>query len=177
MFGVVRAQGDPFLLVPALREIVRSTDPDLPMHDIKTMPQRVRDSLQLRAMYSWMFGMFGLTAAVMAFAGIYGVVSFWVGQRIQEIGIRMALGARAPDVIRMVIGQGLRLIGVGLGLGLFGAVALGRLLASTLYDLSPTDPPTYVCVGLLLLGTGVLACYLPARWAARIDPMVALRYE
>lgn len=177
MYGVVHTQGDPFLLVPALREIVHAADADVPIHDIKMMSQRVRDSMLLQVMYSWMFGVFGIIAAVMAFAGIYGVVSYWVGQRTQEIGIRVALGARAPEVTRMVIGQGLRLVAMGLGLGLVGALGLCRLLASTLYDVSPTDPWTFAGVGLLLMTAGALACYIPARRAARIDPMAALRYE
>jgi len=177
MFGVVHTQGDPASLVPALRAIVHAADPDLPIYDIKTMPQRVLASMFLRVMYSWMFAAFGGIAALMAFAGIYGVVSYWVSQRTQEIGIRVALGARVPDVIRMVLVQGVRLIGLGLGLGLVGAFALSRLLASTLYSISPTDPLTFVGVGLLLTTAGVLACYLPARRAAKTDPMVALRYE
>jgi putative ABC transport system permease protein len=131
----------------------------------------------LRVMYSWMFGAFGVIAAVMAFTGIYGVVSYWVSQRTQEIGIRMALGARAPDVVRMVLGQGLWLIGLGLALGMVGAWGLGRLLANSLYDLSPTDPLTYAGLGLLLAASGALACYVPAQRAARTDPMGALRCE
>ncbi len=177
MYGVVRTQGDPLVLVPALRETVRAADPDLPMHDIKMMSRRVRDSMLLRVMCSWMFGAFGIIAATMAFAGIYGVISYWVGQRTQEIGIRMALGAQAPEVIRMVIRQGLRLVVIGLGLGLIGALGLSRLLGSILYGVSPTDPLTFAGVGLLLIAAGTLACYIPARRAARIDPISALRYE
>jgi len=177
MFGVVRTQGDPFALVPALREIVHTADPDLPVHNIQTMPQRVHNFMVLRVMYSWMFGAFGVVAGIMAFAGIYGVAGYWVGQRTQEIGIRMALGARRPDVIRMVIRQGLRLIALGLVFGMVGALGASRLIASTLYDLSPTDPLTYAGVGLLLVAAGILACYLPAQRAAKIDPMVALRCE
>ncbi len=177
MFGVVHTQGDPVSLIPAIREIVRAADSDLPIYDIKTMPQRVRASMFLRFIFSWMFAAFGVIAAIMAFAGIYGVVSYWVSQRTQEIGIRVALGARVPDVIRMVLGQGVRLIGLGLGLGMVGAFALSRLLAGTLYNISPTDPLTFAGVPLLLITAGVLACYLPARRAAKTDPMVALRYE
>ncbi len=177
MFAVVHTQGDPVSLVPAIREIVRAADADLPIYGIKTMPQRVQASMFLRFIFSWMFAAFGVIAAIMAFAGIYGVVSYWVSQRTQEIGIRVALGARVPDVIRMVLGQGLRLIGLGLGLGMAGALMLSRLLAGTLYNISPTDPLTFAGVGLLLTTAGVLACYLPARRAAKTDPMVALRYE
>lgn len=177
MYGVVHSQGDPFPLVPALREIVRNADPDVPIHDIKMMSQRVRDTMLLRVMCSWMFGAFGIIAGIMAFAGIYGVVSYWVGQRTQEIGIRMALGAGVPQVIRMVIGQGLRLVTVGLGLGLVATLGLSRFLGDILYDVSPTDPLTFAGVGLFLIAVGTLACYVPARRAARVDPMVALRCE
>ncbi len=177
MFAVVHTQGDPVSLIPAIREIVRAADSDLPIYGIRTMPQRLRAALFLRFISSWMFAAFGVIAAIMAFAGIYGVVSYWVSQRTQEIGIRVALGARARDVIRMVLVQGVRLIGLGLGLGLVGAFALGRLLAGTLYNISPTDPLTFVGVPLLLITAAGLACYLPARRAARTDPMVSLRYE
>lgn len=177
MCGVIRTPGDPFLLVPALREIVRAADPALPVYNIRTMPQRIHAYLLLRILFSWMFGAFGLIAGIMAFAGIYGVISYWVGQRTQELGIRMALGARAPDVVWMVIAQGLRLIGFGFGLGMVGALVLCRFLASVLYHVSPTDPLTFLAVGLLLAAGGTLACYLPARRAAKIDPMVALRCE
>ncbi|MCU0913816.1 MAG: ABC transporter permease [Planctomycetes bacterium] len=177
MSGVVRTQGDPLALIPAVREIVRTADAALPIYDVRTMVQLVRRSMVLRLIYSWMFTAFGAIAALMACAGIYGVVSYWVGQRTQEIGIRVALGARVPDVIRMVVVQGVRLVGIGLGLGLIGALALSRLLAGTLYGVRPTDPLTFAGVGLLLIAAGTLACYVPARRAARIDPMVALRYE
>jgi len=121
-----------------------------------------------------------VAAALMAFAGIYTVTSYAVSQRTQEIGIRMALGASVGDVLRMVINQGLRLIVVGLGVGIIGAFVLSRLLASIpnmLYDVSPTDPVTLVGVSLLLVGAAFLACYIPARRATKIDPIEALRYE
>ena len=177
MFVTVRTSGDPLALVPGIREIVRAADPDLPVHDIKTMSDRVRASMLFRLTYSSMFVVFGAIAAIMAFAGIYGVISYWAGQRTQEIGIRMALGARAADVVMMVIREGLRLVGAGMAIGLIAALGLSRLLASTLYHVSPTDLTTFVTATLALVAAASVACYLPARRAAKIDPMAALRCE
>ena len=177
MFGVVRTRSDPLSLIPVVRGVVRSADPGLPIHDVRTMSERMHLSMVLRFLYSWMFGVFGVVAAVMACAGIYGVVSYWVSQRTLEIGIRMAVGARTADVVAMVIGQGARLIGIGLCLGLAGAFVLTRLLAGTLYNVSPTDPLTFVGIPVLVAAAGALACYVPARRAAGIDPMSALRCE
>jgi predicted permease len=180
MCVVVRTSGDPLSLVPVIRASMRSIDPGLPIEDIQTLAQRVYESMSGRRLALWMYGIPALVAAILAFAGIYGVTSYAVSQRTQEIGIRMALGARVPDVTRMVIGQGLRLVLIGLGIGLLGAIALGQVLASMefmLYDVGPTDPLTLAGVPLLLTAAAVFACYLPARKAARIDPMAALRCE
>jgi putative ABC transport system permease protein len=124
-----------------------------------------------------LLSLFGALALILASAGVYGLMAFFVSQRTQEIGIRMALGARRTDVLRSVVGQGLRLALVGTILGLAGAFGLTRVIASLLYDVSPTDPLTFAFVSLVLLGVAALASYLPARRAARTDPMVALRYE
>lgn len=177
MFAIVRTRGDPLALVPRVREILLSADADLPIHDVKTMSDRMRASLLFRWTYSSMFVVFGTIAALMAFAGICGVTSYWAGQRTQEIGIRMALGARATDVVRMVVRQGLRLVGLGLLLGLCAALGLSRLLTGMLYQVSPTDLTTFGATTCALTAAAAVACYLPARRAARIDPMVALRYE
>jgi len=177
MFGIVRTAGDPVSLVPGIREIVRAADADLPIHDIKTMSDRVRGSLLFRLMFSSMFLVYGLIAALMAFAGIYGVISFWAGQRTQEIGIRMALGARSPDVVAMVIREGLRLVALGMGIGLAAAWALSRLLAGTLYHVSPTDLTAFAAATIILVTAAGVACYIPARRAAKVDPMTALRCE
>jgi len=180
MFGVVQASADPLSLMASVREVVRTADSGLPIQDIGTLTQRIDAALWQRRLIAWLFGVPALAAALMAFAGIYGVISYSVSRRIQEIGIRMALGASRPDVIRMVTQQALRLIVVGLVFGVVGGFILSRLLAhlpGLLYHVSPNDPVTFVGVPLLLIVVALLACYLPARRAAKTDPMTALRYE
>jgi putative ABC transport system permease protein len=124
-----------------------------------------------------LLGVFGAIALLIASTGLYGVMAYVVSRRIQEVGIRMALGARAADVVRMIVIEGLRLTGIGLVLGLAGAFAATRLLASLLYGIRPTDFLTFAGVSLLLTAVAVLASYIPARRAARVDPIVALHYE
>jgi predicted permease len=180
MFGVVQTSDDPLALMASVRQVVHAADSALPIQDIRSMSQRVQESLWLRWIISWLFGAPAAAAGIMALAGIYGVISYSVSRRIQEIGIRVALGARMPDVLKMVMGQGLRLILVGLGLGVAGGFILGHLFASIpgmLYNISPVDPATFAGGLVLLTAVALLACYVPARRAAKTDPMVALRYE
>jgi putative ABC transport system permease protein len=173
----VRAQGDPSALVSAIRGQVQSLDPNLPVFNVATMQQRVRDNTAGARFSTLLLGVFACVAMLLAVVGIYGVMAYSVTQRTHEIGIRMALGARRQDVLRMVVGEGMALVGVGVGVGLMGAFATTRVLESQLYSVSATDPITFSLVSLLLAGVALGASYVPARRATKVDPMVALRYE
>jgi putative ABC transport system permease protein len=174
---VVRAAQDPKALAADVRDIIHSVDPNQPVGTIRTMENVVADSVAPRRLTMLISVLFAALALLLAMIGIYGVVSYSVAQRSHEIGIRMALGAEKSDVLRMVIGQGLKLTFIGVAIGIAGALALTRFLASLLYDVQPTDPLTFIAVSVILVAVALLACYIPARRAAKVDPMVALRYE
>ncbi|HUX09155.1 MAG TPA: FtsX-like permease family protein, partial [Terriglobia bacterium] len=142
-----------------------------------TLEQQIDNSLVEERLLSTLSGFFGGLALLLTAIGLYGVMAFLVTRRTHEIGIRMALGAERQDVLKMVIGQGLKLAVMGVAAGLAGALALTRFLASLLYGVKPTDPLTFIAVSLILIAVALLACYIPARRAAKVDPMVALRYE
>ena len=164
-------------MVAALQQEIRALDPKLPIYNVKTLEQYRRDELSDKRLQAVLIGGFGLLALALASLGLYGMLSFSVAQRTQEIGIRMALGASQRDVLRLVVGQGIKLIAIGVALGLAGAFAATRVLQSLLFGVSATDPLTFVGVPLLLLIVALLACWVPARRATKIDPMIALRYE
>src|SRR5215208_375763 len=171
------AGGDPRALIPALNAEVRALDPALPLYDVKTVEEHMGVSLFPARVAAALLGGFGLLALVLAAMGVYGVVSYAAAQRTREIGIRVALGARRRDVLRLVAGRGMLLVALGVCLGLAGALALTRFMEGVLYGVSATDPVTFALVVAVLLGVALLACLVPARRATKVDPMVALRYE
>jgi putative ABC transport system permease protein len=174
---ILRGSIEPQLLIAPAREILRQLDPDLPMFDIRTMTERLDQSLWARRAYSWLFGAFALVALILAAAGIYGVISYAVSQRTQEIGIRMALGAQPAQVLREVLASGMLLVSAGVALGLAGALAAVRLLQTLLFGVSSRDPIIYAAVMLGVVIVGLLANFVPARRAASVDPLRALRFE
>jgi putative ABC transport system permease protein len=164
--------------IPAeVREQVQSVDPTLPVADGQTLIETVSASLAARRFSMEIVGLFGLTALVLAGLGIYGVISYMVSERTHEIGIRIALGAESSSILQMILFQGMRLAVAGVVLGLFGALIVSQLMAGLVYGVRPTDPLTFVGVTLLLVAVAVLACYMPARRAVRVDPLIALRHE
>lgn len=166
----------PASLIPAMRSIVQSMDNQIPI-DFKPLHQIFSSSLDSRRFSLVIFGVFAAVALLLAAMGIYSVMSYTVSQRTQEIGIRIALGARKTDILGLTMGQGLKLMLVGVALGGLGAALLTRLLESLLFGVSATDPLTFLAIGLLLSAIALLACYIPARRATKVDPMIALRYE
>ncbi|RUO88564.1 FtsX-like permease family protein, partial [Corallococcus sp. AB018] len=177
MVLVLRTGGGPEGLTPALREVVRRLDSDVPVHRALTMEQVIEQSLGMRRLVLWLLGGFAVVALVLSSAGLYGVISYLVSQQTREIGIRMALGARSADVLWLVMGHGALLAGAGIGLGLAGALALARVLESQLYGVTAHDPLTFGGVAALLGAVALLACWLPARRATRVDPLLAIRSD
>lgn len=173
----VRTKGDPASMANGVAAAVRGTDTDLAMDRVRTMDQLVDESLAGDRFVTYLFAGFAGVALVLAAIGIYGVMSFAVAQRTQEIGLRMALGAESRDVLAMILREGMMLAGVGLLIGLSGTYFVGRTMKSILYEVSAIDPVAVGCVAAVLLAAAGLACYLPARRATRVDAMVALRYE
>src|SRR5262245_52579793 len=173
----LRSAGDPASLIESARRELRALDPQLPATNIRTLEEQRRNSLYSERVTALLLSAFGALALSLAALGIYGVMAYSVAQRTREFGIRMALGARAGDVLRLMLIQGARLIGAGVALGLAGAFAATRLIRSFLYQVSSTDPMAFVSAALLLAAVALLACYIPARRATKVDPMVALRCE
>jgi putative ABC transport system permease protein len=174
---VVRSGVDPAAMTSAIRGVVASIDKDQPIFDISTMNQVVSNSVSTRRITLVLLGLFSGLALVLASIGIYGVISYSVAQRTHEIGIRMALGAHREDVLRMVLGQGARIALTGIAIGIVAAIGLTRLMSTLLFSVNAFDPITFAGVAILLTIVALAACYIPARRAMRVDPMVALRYE
>jgi putative ABC transport system permease protein len=174
---VVRSAVSPSGLVDTMRATVWSVNRNLPVYDIRTLEQYVGIALGHPRFNTLLLGLFAGLAVVLSTVGLYGTISYAVSQRTHEFGVRLALGAMRHDLVTMVLGQGLVLALIGIALGLAGALALTRFLSSLLYGVKPTDPLTFVAVSLILTAVALLACYIPARRATKVDPMVALRYE
>jgi len=174
---VARTTSDPHDVTAAIRHEVAQLDRDQPVSEIATMEEVVAESIWQPRLYATLFAFFGGGALVLALIGIYGVMAFLVQTRTHEIGVRMALGATARDVFRLIVGRGMKLTVIGVVIGVAGAIAVTRLMHSLLFNTSATDPLTFILIAVLLSVAAFLACYIPARRAAKVDPLVALRYE
>ncbi|HXM36372.1 MAG TPA: FtsX-like permease family protein, partial [Pyrinomonadaceae bacterium] len=174
---VVRTTNDPRSVITAVTKEAGALDKDLPLFSVKTLEEYLAASVAAPRFNTTLLSIFALVALVLTIVGLYGVMSYSVAQRTNEIGIRMALGAQARDVLTLIVGQGFKLVLVGLAIGLVGALALTHLIASLLFGVTTKDPLTFAAVAVLLASIALLACYIPARRATRIDPMEALRYE
>jgi putative ABC transport system permease protein len=177
MYFAVRTAGDPAGLIAGVRAAIRELDPELPLDAVGTVDALVAGALSQRRIAMVMMAVFAGLALVLAMIGIYGVISYSVTQATQEIGIRMALGASRGNVLGMVFRYAGVLTGLGLAIGVGAAMGTGRLLASQLFEVRPTDPVTYAVVALILAATAIFACAIPAMRAMRVDPLVALRNE
>ena len=174
---VIRTEKDPEALIPALRVALKQVDKKMPLQGLVTMNSRLSKAVTAPRFYAVLMGSFSAIAILLALVGLYGVISHSVTLRTQELGIRAALGAQSTDILKLVVGQGLWMTGAGLAIGIPGALAVTRTLKGLLYGITPTDPTTFAGIAVLVVVVALLACWIPARRAAKIDPMVALRYE
>ncbi len=174
---VLRTEGDPTAVMGSVRQAVEEIDPREVIYNVQTMDEVVANSFPARRLSMILLGFFAALALVLACVGIYGVISYLVGQRTHEIGVRMALGAQGSDVLQLVIGNGAKMALIGIAVGIGAALGLTRLMASQLFGVSAHDPLTFAGVAILLILVAVAACYIPARRATRVDPMIALRHE
>jgi len=174
---IVRTSGAPEPMFASVRHEVQILDPTLPLFDVKTLNEHMRLSLFPAKIAATVLGVFGLVALMLSAIGIYGITSYSVAQRTREIGIRMALGAQLGDVLKLVLTNGVRLTIIGVAIGLLGAYLVTRAITSVLYGVSATDPLTFVFISLLLVAVALLACFVPARRATKVNPLIALRYE
>ena len=177
LFLLIRTDGDPLTMLPAVRREIMAVDRDQPAYAIQTLEQAFATGIFTQRTLTTLLGIFASLALVLAAIGIYAIMSYAVAARTREIGIRIALGAQRQSVVRMVVGQVIRLVIAGAAIGLAGALAVGRLIASVLVGTQPTDPRALLSVSLLLATVALVAAYLPARRASRIDPVIALRGE
>jgi putative ABC transport system permease protein len=177
MWIVARSDGDPARAAAGARQAVQQIDRGLPAYSMMPLATVVSESVAQRRFSMLLLALFAAIALFLAAVGLYGVMAYTVSQRTQEIGVRMAMGAQRADVLRMVVGGGLKLTLVGVAIGVAAALALARLVATMLFDVTPFDPASYAATAGVLLAVAALACYIPARRAMRVDPIVALRQE
>lgn len=177
MMFVVRTSSDPASFTQSVRSRVLSVDRDQPVTAVRPLDQAIAESIGARRFSTGLLTAFAAIALILASVGLYGVMAYLVTQRTHEIGLRMALGAQRASVFKLVIGQGLLLTAIGLVAGIGGAFGVTRLMSTMLYEISTTDPATFIVIPLILASVALLACYIPARRATKVDPMVALRYE
>jgi len=173
----LRTDGDPQSLIRDVRREVIALDKALPVSGVRTMEERMGASLAGKRFNTLLLSLFAALALILAVVGLYGVISYTVAERTRDIGVRMALGAQTGDVLRLVIGRGMTLTLAGVGIGLLASFALTRLMKDMLFEVGPTDPLTFVAIAVLLTAAALTACYIPARRATKVDPMVALRCE
>src|SRR6185295_1093613 len=174
---VVRTQAEPAGFGAALHRAVAAIDANLPIYEVRSMDERLFESVAQPRFRTTLLGAFAALALVMAVVGLYAAMAFSVAQRTRELGVRTALGAQRLDIVGLVLRQGMKLTGIGIVIGLAGALALTRVLTTLLYQVKPLDPVTFLAVPVLLMTVATLACWLPARHAARVDPIEALRSE
>jgi len=173
----LRSRGDVASLGEAVRREVEKVDPNVPVHSISSMDQIIARSVADRRFALELLGVFAGVALLLAAVGIYGVMSYSFSQRTHEVGIRIALGAQQLDILRMAVGEGMKIVLIGLALGLAGAAIVTRFFQSMLFNVAPIDPLTFASVAAILAGVALFACYIPARRATRVDPLIALREE
>jgi putative ABC transport system permease protein len=177
MTFIVRTERDPLTVVPSIRTAVAAVDPTIPIMTLRPIREGLAESVQTPRFNTILFSGFAALALLLAAVGVYGVIAYAVSQRTREIGIRMAIGATPTDVLRAVVGEGLALALVGVTLGILAALGALRLIAPYVYDVRTTNPTTFTVAASVLIIVAVAASYVPARRAARIDPLIALRYE
>ena len=174
---LVRTPGDPANLAPAFREQIRAVEKSVTLTNVQPLPEAISETVAQPRFYTFLFALFGAIGLVLTVTGVYGLISYTVSQRTQEIGIRMALGATRQDVVRLVLRQGIVLALAGVAVGLAISLGLARVIVSLLFEVKPTDWISFSAATLVLLGAAILASYIPARRATKVDPLVALRYE